>query len=232
MSFNHSERAQSRIVWQYRNATRFRQWIDALPNVAQEPIENTALLIRDVLDLDNVTGWRLDIIGNIVGQPRDSNLLADDNTYRIVIRSRIARNNSDVTIDGIRQAIEFVTQDAVFDLIDNQDMTFNIVFESPLNDLVKELILTIDLIPRPQGVGFNGFIEPQEFPVFGFREGEDGAFLPFVDGFGELGSEFLMAFDDGTILEGEPDGALSFSDDDEGSFIGPGGHLSELFEVP
>ena len=65
-----SAKAQSRVHWQYRNASKLREWIDTLPAIAQEELEDPAQVIVDILDIDNRSGEQLDIIGRIVGIER------------------------------------------------------------------------------------------------------------------------------------------------------------------
>jgi hypothetical protein len=69
---DHSERAQSRIHWQYRGAEKLREWIDTLPAIAEAEIEEPAQLVADILDIDARSGEQLDIIGRIVGIDRPS----------------------------------------------------------------------------------------------------------------------------------------------------------------
>lgn len=227
MSFDHSAQAEKRIHWQYRNGAQLRQWIDTLPSIAQGDIESVALSIQNVLDLDNANTWQLDVIGRIVGQSRDSQeALDDDDVYRTVIRSRIAKNSSYATIDGIKTAIEYVTQDEVLEVVDGFDMTFSIVFDSPLDPLVKDLILTVDILPRPQGVRFTGFIEPELLPKFGVT-GINESPANDVEGVGELQTSvvedeegFIMDLGDG-VMTGNTTPTV-------GNY---GGHIAELYEV-
>lgn len=230
MTFDHSAQAAKRIAWRYRNATKFGQWIDTLPAIGQTEIETTAVQIRDVLDLDNAVSWQLDIIGAIVGQGRTDQLLFDDENYRIAIRARIAKNNSDATIDGIREAVEFIISDTVFEVVDNLDMSFVITLENPLSDTVKDLILNVGIIPRPQGVKLTGFVNPEELPVFGFDGLGSESPLPFVEGFGELNTDVAFTLSDGSVLAIGSDSLLTVSTTDE-NIDGPGGHFAELYEV-
>ena len=230
MSFDHSSQAEKRILWQYRNGANYRAWIDTLPGIAQQDIESTSLQLRNVLALENANTWQLDIIGRIVGQTRTTQQLQDDAIYRSVIRSQIAQNNSFATIDGIIEAVEFVTQDEVLELIDGLDMSFTIVFDDPIDPVIRDLILTIDLLPRPQGVKFSGFIEPQALPKFGVDGLGTEQPASDVEGFGELGMHALE-FEDGTVLELEDGSALGMIDQNDPILPTEGGKLAELFEV-
>ena len=181
------EKALSRVLLQYKNSTNYINWISILPNVVQSEIEDTLDNIIEFIDLDNQTGALLTVIGNIVGQPRDHELLQDDDIYRIIIKSKVFKNTSYCRIDGIREAIETITGTLVFVIYDNQDMTYTIVFSSALSDTLRTLLITFDIIPRPQGVKIEGIIEPAESePYFGVSE--PGETPPsYMGGFSEKG---------------------------------------------
>lgn len=120
-------------------------------------------------------GWR----GNPVKQgwgtpwlPREiagiESVLMPDNYYKVLIRARIAKNNSYADIDGIRDALEFITGSDVGDLDDRQDMTFSVVFSSTLSLQVRTILQNFDVVPRPQGVRFLSFSEPTQDEYFGY----------------------------------------------------------------
>ena len=229
MSFDHVAQARKRILWQYRDGPKYRAWIETLPTIAQGNIEDVSLQLRDVLDLDNANSWQLDIIGLIVGQPRNLSILDDDATYKQVIRSKIARNNSFATIDGIKEAVEFVTGEDVFELSDGFDMSFSITFNDPIDPVTKELLLTVELVPRPQGVRFVGFVEPQSLPKFGVDGLGTEEPAENVEGFGELGL-YALEVEPGVVLA-FGDGTIMGMNDSEDYFVIGGGHLAELYEV-
>jgi len=90
----------------------------------------------------------------------DANL--SDDYYQYLLKAKIAKNNSSATIDEILTSVNFIIgdQNAVATrLIDNEDMTFSIVIEGDINNVVRDLMTNGDIIPRPQGVTFSGFVE-------------------------------------------------------------------------
>lgn len=181
-----STKAKSRIIWQYKNSPKFISWVDVLPSIGQKEIEDEAEKIINVLDIDSQEGHLLELVGRIVGQPKNDPLLNDDAVYRIVIKSKVWKNNSDALIDSIAEAAEIITGSAVRSLTDNQDMSFSIIFREHLSGLARDLIDVFDLIPRPQGVKLSGLIDPPpEEPFFGFSE--VGMATPsYIAGFAEL----------------------------------------------
>jgi hypothetical protein len=108
---DHAQKALSRVIWQYRNSPKFLEWVQILPAIANQEIEVPLEVLSEILDFENQEGELLNIVGRIVGQERGD---LDDDTYKVLIRSRIYRNNSDVRIDSIIEATEFITGAGVF----------------------------------------------------------------------------------------------------------------------
>lgn len=183
---DHVQRAINRVIWQYRKdfnfdptdfetsdgslletsdggvlatseveRTAFQEWMRILPVIVQGKIEKPTHVIRDILDIDAREGAQLDIIGRIVQQPRRGQ---SDANYRILIKSKIYKNASDALVDSIVRAVEEVTGVGVITLNDAQDGTFRITFDSALSDDLTTLLTTFDLVPRPQGIEFEGFV--------------------------------------------------------------------------
>ncbi|MDA5483097.1 DUF2612 domain-containing protein [Yersinia intermedia] len=75
-----------------------------------------------------------------------------DYLYRILIKSKIQKNNSSATIDEVKVAVDYIFN-VNSAIIDGQDMTIKTIWVDkiiPANILV--LIEFFDLLPRPQGV--------------------------------------------------------------------------------
>ena len=66
---NHLEIAKDRLLDQYKNSTNLINYIDALLSPAQEleDVINDLLILRWI---DSASGYNLDVLGEIVGQPR------------------------------------------------------------------------------------------------------------------------------------------------------------------
>lgn len=83
-----------------------------------------------------------------------------DEYYRYLLKSKIVKNNSDATIDDILTAINTAVPGInALRMVDGEDMTFSIEFYGEINAIARDLLLSGDLTPRPQGVNFNGFLE-------------------------------------------------------------------------
>lgn len=82
-----------------------------------------------------------------------------DEYFRTMLKSKIFKNNSNSTIEDILTAFDRVfSSDGILRLIDNNDMSYSIEFYGELSPIERILLLTKDLMPRPQGVRFSGFL--------------------------------------------------------------------------
>lgn len=91
--------------------------------------------------------------------------------YRLLIKAKIAKNNSDATLDGIASALNFIVSVDDIHVIDNENMTINVVFGSELSIVERFVLDTFDIIPRPQGVEFLGYTEGPAITQFNGRYG-------------------------------------------------------------
>ena len=98
----------------------------------------------------------------------DTDEQMSDDFYRLVIKAKIIKNNSDATADSILQGLNFLIPNADFiRLTDGEDMSFNVEFYGNITDLERYALLNATLVPKPQGVLFNGFLEGFEYSEFG-----------------------------------------------------------------
>jgi len=94
-----------------------------------------------------------------------------DEIFKLLIKAKIAKNNNQSTLDGIVSAISFITNSSRVSVIDNEDMTFSVSFESELNAVERLVFNTFDILPRPQGVRFLGYTEEPSITQFGGQFG-------------------------------------------------------------
>lgn len=86
--------------------------------------------------------------------------IMSDDLYRLVIKSKIAKNNGDATIEGILDAAALLIPRATnLRLIDNDNGEFGIEYSGTMTNLEKWALTNGDLLPRPQGITFTGFVE-------------------------------------------------------------------------
>lgn len=105
----------------------------------------------------------------------DEDFDISDKLYRILIRSKIIKNNSDASIESILKSVNFLLPNAqVVRLVDNEDMSFSIEFYGQITELERWILLNVAVIPKPQGVFFNGFLEGYRYIQFGDDDVEFG----------------------------------------------------------
>lgn len=94
----------------------------------------------------------------------DQDSQMSDELYRLAIRSKIVKNNSAATIDDILFSMNFLLPDAnVLRVTDNEDMSFSVEFYGNITELQRWALLNANLVPKPQGVKFNGFLEARDY---------------------------------------------------------------------
>lgn len=90
----------------------------------------------------------------------DSDAQMSDDLYRIVIKSKIIKNNSDATIESILYGMNFLLPNAdILRITDGEDMSFTVEFYGNITELERYALLNATLVPKPQGVRFGGFLE-------------------------------------------------------------------------
>jgi hypothetical protein len=98
-----------------------------------------------------------------------------DELYRLVIKAKIIKNNGDATIENILDGMNFLLPHAeVLRVTDGEDMSFSIEFYGAISDLERFALLNAGLVPKPQAVRFNGFLEGFEMVEFGDMDAEFG----------------------------------------------------------
>ncbi|MBJ2182257.1 DUF2612 domain-containing protein [Pseudomonas veronii] len=98
-----------------------------------------------------------------------------DDLYRLVIKAKIVKNNGDATIENILDGMNFLLPTAdVLRVTDGEDMSFSIEFYGQITDLERFALLNAGLVPKPQAVGFNGFLEGFGMFEFGDMDAEFG----------------------------------------------------------
>lgn len=93
--------------------------------------------------------------------------MVSDELMRVLIKARIERNNGNATIDNIIRSLQFISEVDQITVNDNQDMTFSVSFGNELSSTVRFALNNYDILPRPQGVRFLGFIESPSLTQFG-----------------------------------------------------------------
>lgn len=119
------------------------------PTVA---LQQAMLSVLTMRVLDTAVGVWLDVLGTLVGRPRNG--IADDDIYRRYIRAQIASNKSNGTIDEILTIAELVINDPAASLqLDNTgDAAYILMIEdAPISSAVA--VVLMDLMQRATSAG-------------------------------------------------------------------------------
>ena len=84
-----------------------------------------------------------------------------------LIKAKISKNNNDGTIDGMLDALDFIIPDNVSRVIDHDDMSFSVSFGEKLSSVQVMILNNFDILPRPQGVRFLGYVDETNLTQFG-----------------------------------------------------------------
>lgn len=105
----------------------------------------------------------------------DQDTQMSDDLYRLAIKSKIIKNNSDATLESILYGINFLLPNAeIVRVVDGEDMSFSVEFYGDITSLDRWALLNGSLVPKPQGVKFNGFLEGYDYVQFGDSETQFG----------------------------------------------------------
>lgn len=153
------------ITSQYRDKPNFIAWLSAFLN----KIDGVYTLLAkydDDFDIDNATGDRLDMLGQIIGREREltfqplnnfSPTLTDD-YYRTILKTKIAMNNWDGLIPSMYTIWNNIfgdDDDMSLQIKDNQDMSFDAYITGYVDQIQQDLIQHGYIVPKPEGVKVN-----------------------------------------------------------------------------
>ena len=153
------------ITSQHRDKPKFIAWLSANITIVDN-IYSTLKSMDDNFDLDNAIGNQLDTIGTIIGRDRTLEFqplnnfspILDDDTYRLVLKAKVAMNNWDGTIPQIYEIWATIfggDNDLSLQLQDNQDMSFDAYITGYVDQIQQDLIQHGYIVPKPEGVGVN-----------------------------------------------------------------------------
>lgn len=138
------------------------------------------------LDLDSAVGAQLDMLGQICQASRSVGFqpsngvspVLDDDTYRLLIKAKIAQNQWDRTRGYLETFWSTLFPSGKIILIDNQNMTVDVTVTGSFTSIIQDLIVNDYIVPRSEGVQYTYFLGT--LPYFGF-----GSTPGYIAGFGE-----------------------------------------------
>lgn len=175
----------SLITSLYQNSPNFLSWLQAILSIICD-INVCIQNMTAAFDVDTAVGVQMDILGQIIGasrvvpfQPSGGGIpILDDDTYRILIRAKIAQNQWNGQASSLYSLWPSLFPGGIIAVQDNQNMTATIFLAGAFTDIAKDLIINGLIVPRPEGVLYNYVFAV--LPVFGF----DGDHT-FIAGFDE-----------------------------------------------
>jgi hypothetical protein len=166
------ERALARLPQQHKDKANIRALVSALVGPAQA-IEDAIWQLYTLRRVDTAEGVQLDLLGDVVGQPRDG--LSDDD-YRRYIRARIATNRSlGVVEDLIKITRLVVGDDALRVEVERQNIATIVVrlLEIPITDELADIVF--DFLFKAKAAGVRLILESSEEPVADWLVLDEGA---------------------------------------------------------
>jgi hypothetical protein len=168
----------SLLTSQYKNSPKLNALLYVLLKKFDD-VTNCLVKMDTALDLDSAVGAQLDLLGTIpnasrtVGfQPSDNvSPVLDDDTYRIYIKAKIARNQWDGTIDSLYGIWKQLFPSGTIVIEDNQNMTATIVLTGAFTSILQDLIVNGYIIPRPEGVLYTYVFGVLPYFGFGYSPG-------------------------------------------------------------
>lgn len=172
-----------RLYAQYASKPKTVAWYNILPTVSQG-LFDAAQAVTTSYSIEGNVQEQLNVIGRVVVVDRPWESVNDDEIYRLLIRSKIAKNNSDATIQGIIGAMSFIFSGNNVTISDYEDMSFDVTFEDAITPEQVEILMNFDLVPKPQGVRLRGYAVPpistifgNEDAVFGYEDSQHGYYF-------------------------------------------------------
>lgn len=198
---------QGLITSQYNNSVRFKAWLD-VNLIKLNANSKVTDMLDSKFDIDTAIGKQLDILGELLGQPRSVRFQPTDGTsptltdsvYRLVLKSKILLNQWDGMLSSIADEWGLLFPSSTFIVRDNQDMSMDIII-SVTTPLERDLLENGYIVPKPQGVRVNYYFGTE--PFFGYDIEDDHIKGYDIGQWAETKQTISFAYDiEGTELTG------------------------------
>jgi hypothetical protein len=124
-----------------------RRFISALSEVAPT-VPTDPFNIEVDANLDRIGAW--------LNVP---NRGYSNETYRLILKATILKNNYDGSMMQLEELLAVFLPGAQFRIVNNLNMSFDVIISGQMTDEQREAIEVHDLIPRPCGVKMNRIVE-------------------------------------------------------------------------
>lgn len=150
------------VTSQHRDKKKFIAWLSSSLTIIDHAYIMTKNMDND-FDLDNALGVQLDMLGQSIGRKRmltfqplnDHNPIMDDETYRLVLKAKVAMNNWDGKTESAYEIWDNTFKDIGLQIQDNQDMSMTGYVTGYVNQIRQDLIQHGYIVPKPEGVKIN-----------------------------------------------------------------------------
>lgn len=150
------------VTSQHRDKKKFIAWLSSSLTIIDHAYIMTKNIDND-FDLDNALGVQLDMLGQSIGRKRmltfqplnDHNPVMDDETYRLVLKAKVAMNNWDGKTESAYGIWDNTFKDIGLQIQDNQDMSMTAYVTGYVNQIRQDLIQHGYIVPKPEGVKIN-----------------------------------------------------------------------------
>lgn len=150
------------VTSQHRDKKKFIAWLSSSLTIIDHAYIMTKNIDND-FDLDNALGVQLDMLGQSIGRKRmltfqplnDHNPVMDDETYRLVLKAKVAMNNWDGKTESAYEIWYNTFKDIGLQIQDNQDMSMTAYVTGYVNQIRQDLIQHGYIVPKPEGVKIN-----------------------------------------------------------------------------
>ncbi|MDU1232317.1 DUF2612 domain-containing protein [Clostridium butyricum] len=150
------------VTSQHRDKKKFIAWLSSSLTIIDHAYIMTKNMDND-FDLDNALGVQLDMLGQSIGRKRmltfqplnDHNPVMDDETYRLVLKAKVAMNNWDGKTESAYEIWDNTFKDIGLQIQDNQDMSVTAYVTGYVNQIRQDLIQHGYIVPKPEGVRIN-----------------------------------------------------------------------------
>lgn len=109
------------------------------------------------------------------GEIFESTTILQDVEYRLLLKSKIAKNNSSCTPEDIIQGLRLIFGTEDIHLTENPgDKSISIAIGRPILAFEQAMITALDILPRPAGIRISGPVTAYVPPGDGYTGGTEG----------------------------------------------------------
>lgn len=168
------------ITSEYSTKPLFNAYVAAFLNMLSPDVDMYNSF-NGLFNIDAAVGDQLDKIGQLLNASRqlpivdaDIPSVLNDEYYRTVLKSKIMASQWDGTREGLEEILNTLLPNANYDIIDSQDMNYQVaLLDKSLDATLQALLFQGYILPKPAGIGVSYNIYEQE--LFGWDS--DTAFI-------------------------------------------------------